>query len=984
MSAPFQLDDPALRVSRPPAGRRRRTRLLAAATGVLVLAASIAAPIPVAAEPAPEPIPPVFTNGEAQPVFPTGSANWINHELWVEAPFDSDGDGSFDRIHADVSRVRETDTEDLKVPVVMEASPYYAGSVNVRNWSVNHEIGFPPADRVVRSPSIQNTSPQISTAHEATWVPRGFAVMHVEGTGTGKSTGCPSVGGIYETLGPKAVIDWLNGRAKGYTTVDGDVEVTAYWHNGKSAMIGTSYNGTLPNAVASTGVEGLEAIVPISAISSWYDYYRANGMVRAPQTFQGEDLDVLGEYIYTRADQQICRQKAIYDLRLIQDRVTGDYNEHWDERNYMNDVDKVHAAVLVAHGNNDWNVMTKNAFQWYEALKARGVPHQLSYHTGGHGGSPPTQMLNRWFTHYLWGVENDVENDPIARIVRAADTCPDSARAAGPDQSNVTTIAVADSSRLNVGDTVTVQFTTATGGLSTTSRTITAIPDATHITVNTPVATGTNQRIVAGQIIYRCSTTFPSAYPEWPDPNTATATMTFQPNAPAVGELSFLSAPDAEESMIDNAAVSTSSAQELSLMGSASSPNRLAYRTPVLSSDVRISGTTIVNMRVKFSAAKANVTALLVAYPPTGNPFIVERGWIDPENRGGDYSVSEPMTPDTYYDLRFDMQGTDYIVAAGWRLGVVLKSSNGMSTVRPAAGLVMTVDLEHSSVELPIVGGAAAIATAMGVLAPTVEYTLDPATPNGANGWYGSGDVDLAWQVNETGAATSTVGCADETFANDGVYTRSCIRANVVDTTSVDVTVNLDTTAPVVTLDNVVDNGTYHVGTEPVCTSSDATSGVASPSVLTKTTVSGGPVVGYFTASCSAATDVAGHASTVPSSATYRIVYDFGGFDGSIKAGTNTPKAGSAIPINFSLAGDQGMAVLAAGSPRYQQTDCGSGATIGGSSSIPTNGGLQYDAATGLYTLVWKTDKSQANTCGALTVDFVDGLSYSAAFAFTK
>jgi hypothetical protein len=78
------------------------------------------------------------------------------------------------------------------------------------------------------------------------------------------------------------------------------------------------------------------------------------------------------------------------------------------------------------------------------------------------------------------------------------------------------------------------------------------------------------------------------------------------------------------------------------------------------------------------------------------------------------------------------------------------------------------------------------------------------------------------------------------------------------------------------------------------------------------------------------------------------------------------------------------MAVLAAGSPRYQQTDCGSGATIGGSSSIPTNGGLQYDAATGLYTLVWKTDKSQANTCGTLTVDFVDGLSYSAAFAFTK
>ena len=69
-------------------------------------------------------------------------------------------------------------------------------------------------------------------------------------------------------------------------------------------MMGTSYNGTIPIAAASTGVEGLDAIVPISAISDWYDYYRANGAVRAPHsasggtgnnTYQGEDLDVLAD-----------------------------------------------------------------------------------------------------------------------------------------------------------------------------------------------------------------------------------------------------------------------------------------------------------------------------------------------------------------------------------------------------------------------------------------------------------------------------------------------------------------------------------------------------------------------------------------------------------------------------------------------------------------------------------------------------------------
>ena len=88
-------------------------------------------------------------------------------------------------------------------------------------------------------------------------------------------------------------------------------------------MIGTSYNGTLPIGVATTGVEGLEAIVPISAIYNWYDYYRANGAVRAPGGFQGEDLDVLAEYIYTRPDQAICRP-VIADIVAEQDRVTGD------------------------------------------------------------------------------------------------------------------------------------------------------------------------------------------------------------------------------------------------------------------------------------------------------------------------------------------------------------------------------------------------------------------------------------------------------------------------------------------------------------------------------------------------------------------------------------------------------------------------------------------------------------------------------------
>src|SRR5262245_52562939 len=176
-------------------------------------------------------------------------------------------------------------------------------------------------------------------------------------------------------------------------------------------MIGTSYNGTLPIAAASTGVQGLEAIVPISTISDWYDYYRANGMVRSPGGFQGEDLDVLTEYVYTRNDEgphrSIC-WPTINQISASLDRATGNRSAFWEERNYMPAIraGKVKAATLLAHGNNDNNVMTKNPVQFYDELRKQNIPHQFYFHQGGHGGSPPDFLLNLWFTKYLWGQDN--------------------------------------------------------------------------------------------------------------------------------------------------------------------------------------------------------------------------------------------------------------------------------------------------------------------------------------------------------------------------------------------------------------------------------------------------------------------------------------------------------------------------------------------------------------------------------------------------
>lgn len=350
---------------------------------------------------------PVFLDGEAQPVFATGDV--VRESLRVEAEVDSDRDGANDQVHVEIARPRETQ-DGLRVPVVYQISPYYAGGNDITNHDVDVELYVPGKPQ-----------PRITWRYEDYFLSRGFAVVYAESLGSGLSTGCPTTGGSAETLGAKAVVDWLNGRARARDA--SGRQVAADWTTGRTAMMGVSYNGTLANAVASTGVEGLETIVPIAAISNWYDYYRENGAVVAPGGYQGEDADVLAEYVYTRADREVCRP-VIDELAAGQDRLTGDYSDFWDERNYLNDVDRVRASVLAVHGLSDWNVTVSQVAKWYTELKRHGVERKLWLHQSGH--TDPYLLrrqewlstLNRWFSHYLYGLDNGVTEEPKVTIQR--------------------------------------------------------------------------------------------------------------------------------------------------------------------------------------------------------------------------------------------------------------------------------------------------------------------------------------------------------------------------------------------------------------------------------------------------------------------------------------------------------------------------------------------------------------------------------------
>ena len=117
------------------------------------------------------------------------------------------------------------------------------------------------------------------------------------------------------------------------------------------------------------------------------------------------------------------------------------------------------------------------------------------------------------------------------------------------------------------------------------------------------------------------------------------------------------------------------------------------------------------------------------------------------------------------------------------------------------------------------------------------------------------------------------------------------------------------------------------------------------------------------------------------------VVYDFSGFFQPVDTlpTQNVVKTGQAVPVKFALGGNQGMSIFAAGYPTSLLIVCDSGAPAGDIEQTVTAGSssLSYDATTGQYTYVWKTDKAwRAGTGRQLIVRLADGTDHRANFKF--
>jgi X-Pro dipeptidyl-peptidase len=598
---------------------------------------------------------------ESTPVY--SYENAIRESVWVDTGLDGDSDGKTDRVAVDIVRPRELAQQGRKIPVIMDASPYYSccGRGNESQTKTYDANG-----NVVQMPLF----------YDNYFVPRGYAFVGVDLAGTNRSDGCVDVGGTSDIQSAKAVVDWLNGRAKAYTTRTGADRTKATWTNGRTGMIGKSWDGTIANGVAATGVKGLKTIVPISAISSWYDYYFAKG---APLYDSGPEW--LSDYV----DSPDARAKCAAVQQKIVDGAprTGDWTPFWTERDYVKDASKVRASVFLTHGMQDLNVRTKNFGQWWDALAKNGVERKIWLSQTGHVDpfdfrrDAWVDTLHRWFDHELLGYDNGIDEEPVADVERHPDQWVTSS-VWPPRGTATTTLRPGTGAQTGVG----------TLGLRTGSG-IESFTDDPRLNED-----------------------------DW-------AAHIDQPTAEKAG---FVTKPLTKDlrlsgsSKVTVTATPTTSTAHLSAvlvdLGPDTIRNYAAGGEGITTlTDRTCWGPSTTGDSSCFKATQANATAV--------GHTVFSRGWADLGNYASGLK-GVPLTPGKAYTITLDLAATDHVVPAGHRLALIVAGTDKDLIDPPSSTPTLTLDLSRTSARVPLVGGADAFAKATaGATAASNTSVLD-------------------------------------------------------------------------------------------------------------------------------------------------------------------------------------------------------------------------------------------------------------------
>ena len=403
----------------------------------------------------------VFEDGMAQPILTytsgtsascnSASSDIVRFCVWVETDYDTDADGKLDLIKVLIQLPRAAMEGDYDAPVIYEARPYVAGTTgNVTAGSGSFNISSLYSQVAPRvSNGTATTAEAVADAVYTDWyysqgyenldwydyfLVRGYAVVTAAGPGTKGSEGFETCGSDLEIDAFAAVIEWLEGTQgrAAYTDKTSNISIEADWSNGQVGMTGRSYAGTTQFGLATTGVKGLETVVPVAGIASWYEYVCSQGI---PTRGVGY-IDYLAGYCASRyfdssdwSKISTNYRKYLKQLDTDEKALNGDYGDHWAVRDYTVNAENINCSALIVHGMNDSNVRPKNTAMMYEAFRKAGADVRLLLTQDSHRtpayGSEKTEMLidgqsyhdilNQWFTYHLCDDVIEVD-DTIAAV----------------------------------------------------------------------------------------------------------------------------------------------------------------------------------------------------------------------------------------------------------------------------------------------------------------------------------------------------------------------------------------------------------------------------------------------------------------------------------------------------------------------------------------------------------------------------------------
>ena len=554
-------------------------------------------------------------------------ADAVRESVLVATHRDDDGDGRPDQIAVDLIRPDETT---VKVPVIMDASPYYE---SVGRGSEHQVKKYDAAGTITSVPLFEDNY----------FVPRGYALVAVDLAGTNRSTGCMDLGGPAEVAGVTAVIDWLNGRATA-THRDGTPAVATTWTTGKVGMIGKSWDGSIANAVAATGIEGLVTVVPESAISSWYDYLMING-VNPP------GYDVTSFYRLSSRLGGECDgvRKALRSAA----GTNGDYNAYWAQRDYRPAASKVRASVFLVHGLGDENVMPSQFAEWWQALGAAHVPRKLWLSREGHVDpfdfrrTNWVDTLHQWFDYWLQGLPNGIMSKPPVTVETGPGTWADQPTWPAPGSR-------ATQAPLGAG--------TLGGAPATGTRSFTDKPQLTEAAaVTTPQATQ------PGRLVFLSG----ALTADLRISGTPAVTLKVRVNKPTT-ELTARLVDYGSASRVDPDRGGVHRLSTQSCWGDSVTADNACY--PDFAEDVA-----------------------------TKDLSVVTRGWMDAAH-AATLRETRPLRPGQWYPVRIPLQAADAVIPAGHVVGLVITGSDEVLNPPATTGATVDVDLAGSVLDLPATG----------------------------------------------------------------------------------------------------------------------------------------------------------------------------------------------------------------------------------------------------------------------------------------